>query len=135
MMCNREELNFAGKFDAIWAKNSDIHKGEVWFVDLGDVDPETKDCGKVRPCIVFQNDRWNAMEGSTVGIIPLSSSPMYNCYDDELIGLRLPGYSNYSILGFNRIKFVDKKQFKYRVATISDDLMHIITVYSIKNQK
>lgn len=107
-----------------------ISQGDIRYVDFGYYeDKGTKECGKQRPAIVFQIDKYNQTEDGYIAVIPLSSSPMYSCFIDELMGIKLFPDSHISVIGLNRMKFVDKSCIKNIICKCPKELMHDLQQY------
>ena len=103
------------------SSNKPIRRGQIRYCKLDGLKDSTNGSfiGKFRPCIIFQSNAWNRKD-ATVGIIPLSHSPMYSSKDDVLFGLKLniSGIERsedipVSYIGLNRIMFVNK----WRIST------------------
>lgn len=102
------------------SSNKPIRRGQIRYCKLDGMKDATNGVfiGKYRPCIIFQSNTWNK-KNATVGVIPLSHSPMYSSPDDELIGLKLntSGIDEdvaISYIGLNRIMFISR----WRVSTL-----------------
>lgn len=100
-----------------------IKKGEVYLANLGNVKQE--DIGKIRPVLIFQNDKLNRMvsEGlyEDIVIIPLSSQLRENDFT-----LTLPVRDNLqkeSVVLCNAIKMISAK----RLLTEQDKLTTLTT--------
>lgn len=100
-----------------------IKKGEVYLANLGNVKQE--DIGKIRPVLIFQNDKLNRMvsEGlyDDVVVIPLSSQLRENDFT-----LSLPVRDNLqkeSVILCNAIKMISDKRLlrdEEKVTTLTD---------------
>ena len=111
--------------------NIPIKRGQIRYVALHEVDPDLRnDLGKTRPCIIIQSDEYNEIDDATVYVIPLSNTPMYNSLEDALIGLRING--RVSLLCFNTIKAVERKQVENYIQDCPEDLIKYIDQYLIK---
>ena len=106
-----------------------INRGQIRFVDFGEVDPATRDLGKCRPAIVVQSDEYNALPDSKVAVMPLSKSPMYSCYTDKLIGVRIHGNNYPSILCTNEFTFVRKDAVREYICKCPQQVMDMIGEY------
>lgn len=108
-----------------------ISRGQIRYVDFGLIDPASKDIGKCRPSIIIQTDEYNTLSDSTIAVVPLSKSPMYTCYMDKLVAVRIHGNEYPSILCTNTIKFVNKSDIKEYLCKCPQPVMDFIEEYII----
>lgn len=101
-----------------------IKQWQVRYVNLGEGDDSLRECGKARPCLIVSSNIYNSMSDATITVIPMSKSPMYNCVQDKLMGLRLSSDpSIISILCFNEIKFVNRSLLQNVMCEDINDLI------------
>lgn len=106
-----------------------INRGQIRFVDFGEVDPQTRDIGKCRPSIIVQSDEYNSMGDAKIAVVPLSKSPMYTCYNDKLVGVRIHGNNYPSILCTNEFSMVKKQQVREYICKCPQEVMDILEEY------
>lgn len=121
----------------VYPDNSSIKRGEIRYVDFGYFEEEgTRECGKTRPAIIYQIDEYNEYKDAYVAVIPLSTSPMYVCIHDELLGLRInvgdPNTRQVSIIGTNRLRFIDRSKIGNLVSHVPDEVMQCLDRYYAK---
>ena len=97
---------------------------------MGEIDPESRDIGKTRPCIIIQSNEYNDIQDATVYVVPLSSSPMYNSRNDRLLGIKVNGKG--SLLCLNKIKSVQRSQVENVITMCPEELMELLDEYLAK---
>lgn len=119
--------------------NITIRQFDIVMVDLGVVIGSEQ--GKVRPCVVVQNDTGNKYSPTTI-IIPLThiikntSIPTHTVITtDEAMGLKVDSM----VLG-EQVKVIDKQRIKYKYGKIiceeaKDRIEDIISVSFRRNRK
>lgn len=124
-------------------KYKQIRRGQIRWCTL-EPDKNSKFIGKRRPCIIFQTGKWNNTQDCTIGVIPLSHSPMYCSCMDDLYALNLVcddpnsyfyqnGDNGVSYIGLNRILFIARERVNEYIADSPKELMDdIIMPYLAK---
>lgn len=107
-----------------------IRKGQIRYCKLDGCEDSnnSKHIGKFRPCIIVQSNKYNGIEDATVGVIPLSHSPMYCSEGDTLYALRLStgGLDEdppISYIGLNRIMFIDRRRISTFICMAPKEVM------------
>ena len=100
----------------------DFKRGDVFWVDLNPtISSET---GKVRPCIIIQNDVGNKYSPVTIVAVITSQKRLSQKYPVDVWvesgegGLDVP-----SIIQLDQIRTVDKKRLVRRLGHFSDSIM------------
>lgn len=97
-----------------------IKQFDIVYVDLGDVVGSEQ--GKIRPCVVIQNDIGNKFSPTTIimpmtHIIKQSNMPTHTIVDiKDAIGLSMKSM----ILG-EQVKIIDKKRIKNKIGRVTSD--------------
>lgn len=116
--------------------NKPIRRGQIRYCKLDKlVDASNGLCiGKYRPCIIIQSNAWNDKHLATVGVIPLSHSPMYSLLGEPLYGLKLNASGieadpAVSYIGLNRIMFISRWRVSTYICNCPKDVMKLVDSY------
>lgn len=99
---------------------TDIHRGDIWMVNLGN--GEGSEQRGVKPCLVIQNNMGNRFSPTTV-IIPITSKDKGFHKTHVLIEnvLNLPSY-----VLCEQIRVIAKSRMSHRIAHLSKKHMDVI---------
>lgn len=108
---------------------SPIQRGQIRYVDFGEIDPITKEIGKCRPAVILQDDMYNRKNDATIAVVPFSKSSMYTCYTDRLVGVRIHGNNYPSVLCTNSMKFVQQNNIREYICKCPDEILDYLEEY------
>jgi len=96
-----------------------ISQGEIHWVDFGD--PQGSEPGLRRPCVVVQNDAFNASRISTV-VVAVVTSNLRLADDFGNVALRKgeAGLTRASVVNVSQIATVDRSMLERRIGKLSE---------------
>ena len=113
-----------------------LEKGQIRYCSLDGIAESqfAKLLGKRRPCIIFQANEYNCLD-YTIGILPLSSTPIYVSENDELLKVILVDEvcgAHECYVCLNRMIFIDQHRIGNFVGETPDLLIQILNNYFTK---
>ena len=95
-----------------------IRQGEVHWVDLGD--PRGSEPAHRRPCVIVQNDAFNASRISTVVVVILTSNlRLGEAFGNVTLRKGEAGLSRRSVANISQLATVDRSMLDGRIGKLS----------------
>lgn len=96
----------------------EVHRGDIWYVDLGQ--GQGSEQRGVKPCLVVQNDKGNECSSITI-VCPITSKlKLYNATHVAIFGdgLKVPSY-----VLCEQIRVIDQSRLERKLGTLNEDMM------------
>ena len=102
-----------------------VSRGEIWLVNLNPI-KKKNEMGKVRPVLVYQNDKVNHSEYPTTIVIPLSTSLVDDAQPIRFRVRKRDKLQEDSDLVITQIRAIDNDRFIEKLANLTNKEMQII---------
>lgn len=111
-----------------------ISQGEVHWVDFGD--PQGSEPGYRRPCVIVQNDAFNASRISTVMVAVITSNlRLADAFGNVLLRKGEAGLARRSVVNISQVATVDRSTLSGRIGTLSGRRLNEVLggIYALLN--